>query len=176
MNPSDRPTGPSVPNWRFMCVHPAHLVAFAGGAGLSPKAPGTVGTLWAWLCWHLFAAELSLLTQSLLVGLGFVLGLWACKVCATHLSIADPSAIVWDEVIAFWFVLMVLGQATLFLQLMAFLLFRFFDAAKPPPVSWADRTFKGFGYLGAFGIMFDDLVAAACTLLVLALSVRIAFS
>ena len=54
-------------------------------------------------------------------------------------------------------------------QLIAFALFRFFDAAKPQPVKWADRCFKGFGWRGGWGIMFDDLVAAFCTLLVIAL-------
>ncbi|MGF1973928.1 phosphatidylglycerophosphatase A [Staphylococcus aureus] len=48
-------------------------------------------------------------------------------------------------------------------------MFRFFDAAKPQPVKWADRCFKGFGWRGGWGIMFDDLVAAFCTLLVIAL-------
>jgi phosphatidylglycerophosphatase A len=48
-------------------------------------------------------------------------------------------------------------------------LFRFFDAVKFGPVAWADQTFKGFGARGGFGIMFDDLVAAFCTLLLLAL-------
>ena len=52
---------------------------------------------------------------------------------------------------------------------MAFALFRFFDAAKPGPVAWADRLFKGFGWRGGWGILFDDLVAAGCTLLVIAL-------
>jgi phosphatidylglycerophosphatase A len=54
-------------------------------------------------------------------------------------------------------------------QFIAFALFRFFDAAKPQPVKWADRCFKGFGWRGGWGIMFDDLVAAFCTLLVIAL-------
>ena len=63
-----------------------------------------------------------------------------------------------------------LGQPTgLTGQLVAFVLFRFFDAAKPGPVAWADRHFKGFGTRGGFGIMFDDLVAAFCALLVIAL-------
>jgi phosphatidylglycerophosphatase A len=53
-------------------------------------------------------------------------------------------------------------------QLMAFVLFRFFDSVKLGPVAWADRTFKGFGWRGGWGIMFDDLVAAFCTLLVIA--------
>jgi phosphatidylglycerophosphatase A len=53
-------------------------------------------------------------------------------------------------------------------QAVAFALFRVFDAAKPGPVGWADRAFKGLGWRGGFGIMVDDLVAASCTLLVLA--------
>jgi phosphatidylglycerophosphatase A len=36
-------------------------------------------------------------------------------------------------------------------------------------VGWADKSFKGFGWRGGFGIMFDDLVAAFCTLLVIAI-------
>ena len=55
-------------------------------------------------------------------------------------------------------------------QLAAFALFRYFDAAKPGPVRWADKVFKGHGWRGGWGIMFDDLVAAFCTLLVLALA------
>ena len=57
----------------------------------------------------------------------------------------------------------------------AFVLFRFFDAVKPGPVGWADRAFKGrpgepIGWRQGFGILFDDLVAAGCTLLVYALA------
>jgi len=40
------------------------------------------------------------------------------------------------------------------------------------PTRWADQTFKGFGWRGGFGVMFDDLIAAALTLLVWALGVR----
>ena len=59
----------------------------------------------------------------------------------------------------------------------AFVLFRFFDAAKPGPVAWADALFKGrrgqpIGWAQGFGILFDDLVAALCTLLVIALGVE----
>jgi len=51
----------------------------------------------------------------------------------------------------------------------AFALFRFFDAVKRGPVGWADARFKGLGWRGGFGILFDDLVAALCTLMVIAL-------
>jgi phosphatidylglycerophosphatase A len=57
-------------------------------------------------------------------------------------------------------------------------LFRYFDAAKPGPVGWADRLFKRrrgqpIGWAQGFGILFDDLVAAGCTLLTMALAVAV---
>ena len=59
-----------------------------------------------------------------------------------------------------------------------FVAFRFFDAAKPGPVAWADALFKAvpgqpIGWRQGLGIMFDDLVAAVCALLVLALGVAV---
>ena len=61
-----------------------------------------------------------------------------------------------------------LQPATLGQQAVAFGLFRLFDAVKVGPMAWADRTFKGFGPRGGFGVMLDDLAAAFCTLLVIA--------
>jgi len=156
-----------------MFAHPAHALALGLGSGLSPRAPGTVGTLWAWLCWWALSPWLSPLGQGLLIAAALALGWWACTVTATHLGMSDPGAIVWDEVVAFWTVLWVLGPVSWGLQALAFALFRFFDAVKPPPVSWADQVFKGPGWRGGWGIVFDDLVAALCTLLCLALWVRL---
>ena len=93
---------------------------------------------------------------------------------ARHAGIDDPGFIVWDEVLAFWLVLWVLTPATPVMQLIAFGLFRYFDAAKPGPVRWADRRFKGGGWRGGFGILFDDLVAAGCTLFVIATAITFA--
>jgi len=92
--------------------------------------------------------------------------------------VADPGAIVWDEVVAFWIVLWLLAPAAWWQQLAAFALFRYFDAAKPGPVGWADRRFKQragqpIGWAQGFGILFDDLVAALSTLLFIALWIRI---
>ena len=84
------------------------------------------------------------------------------------LDISDPGFIVWDEIVAMWAVLWLVMPTDFWGQLWAFLLFRFFDAAKPGPVAWADQVFKGWGWRGALGILFDDLVAAFCTLLVIA--------
>ena len=168
------PTAPRKPTWRFMVSHPAHLIALGFGSGLSPVAPGTVGTLWAWLTFVLLQPHLSDPQWALLLLAGLGLGWWACTVAARHLAVADPGAVVWDEVIAFWAVLWLVTPAGWWTQLVAFALFRFFDAAKPGPVAWADELFKGrrgepVGWAQGFGILFDDLVAALCTLLVMAL-------
>jgi phosphatidylglycerophosphatase A len=96
-------------------------------------------------------------------------GWWACTITAAHLRVLDPGAVVWDEVIAFWLILWLMTPADLMAQIAAFVLFRFFDAVKPGPVAWADGLFHGFGWKGGLGIILDDLVAAACTLLVIAL-------
>lgn len=156
------------PTLRFMLSHPAHLVALGFGSGLSPLAPGTVGTLWAWLAWTVLAQWLTPGELGLLIAASLVVGWWACTVTASHLRLLDPGNIVWDEVVAFWIVLWLLLPAGFAAQLAAFALFRFFDAVKPGPVAWADGLFHGFGWPGGFGILFDDLVAALCTLLLIA--------
>jgi len=157
------------PTLRFMLSHPAHLVALGFGSGLPRLAPGTFGTLWAWAAYQALAAWLSPLAIGLVIAASLPLGWWACTVTARNLRVLDPGHIVWDEVVAFWLVLWLLMPAGFWGQLAAFALFRFFDAAKPGPVGWADQLFHGFGWRGGFGIMLDDLVAAFCTLLVLAL-------
>lgn len=156
------------PTARFMLSHPAHLIALGFGSGLSPVAPGTMGTLWAWLAWLALAHWLTPLELGLVIAVSLPVGWWACTVTAGHMRVLDPGNIVWDEVVAFWIILWLLLPAGFGAQLAAFALFRFFDAVKPGPVGWADDLYHGFGWPGGFGILFDDLVAALCTLLVLA--------
>ena len=161
------------PGWRFLAAHPAHLIALGLGSGLSPWAPGTVGTLWAWLVYAVVAPRLTDATRGAVIAAATVLGWWACTLTARHLDQSDPSAIVWDEVIAFWLILWLVTPATFVAQAVAFVLFRVFDAAKPGPVAWADQRFKRrrgapIGWAQGFGIIFDDLVAALCTLVVIA--------
>ena len=154
---------------RFLIAHPAHFIALGAGSGLSRIAPGTVGTLWAWIGFVLLSNWLDATAWGWTLLAGLPLGWWACTLTARHAGIDDPGFIVWDEVLAFWLVLWLITPTGFWQQLAAFLLFRFFDAAKPGPVRWADSLFKGFGARGGFGILFDDLVAAFCTLLVIAL-------
>lgn len=169
------PPGPGMPvhaprraSARFMLEHPAHLIALGFGAGLSPLAPGTAGTLWAWLAFVVMAPWFSALQMGLLIAAASLLGWWASTVTAKNMGVADPGSIVWDEVAAFWLILWLIAPAGGWAQLAAFVLFRFFDAVKFGPMAWADKRFKGFGWRGGFGIMLDDFAAAFCTLLVIA--------
>ena len=154
---------------RFMWSHPAHVLAMGFGFGLSPKAPGTVGTLWAWAAYELMTLLMTTSDIGFLIALSLPVGWWACTVTAQHMQVQDPSAIVWDEIVAFWLILWLWMPVGLWGQFVAFVLFRFFDAVKPGPVGWADRHFHGLGWRGGWGIMFDDLVAAFCTLLCISL-------
>lgn len=159
------------PDQDFLYRHPAHFLALGFGAGLSPVAPGTFGTLFGWL---LFIPLQNLLIplQDLLplpwfwlFWLVFLwLGTWACARAGRALGEADHGAIVIDEIVAIWLVL-AFTPAHWGWQLWAVLLFRLFDIAKPPPVRWADARCKN-----AFGVMLDDLLAAGYSLFALALS------
>ena len=167
LNPGVRP--PVIrPTLRFLVSHPAHAIALGFGSGLSPVAPGTAGTLWAWVAYLVMQHWLGPLEIGAVIAASLAIGWWACTVTAAHMRVLDPGAIVWDEVIAFWIVLWLVMPAGFGAQLAAFLLFRFFDAVKPGPVAWADELFHGFGWGGGFGIIFDDLVAALCALFVIA--------
>ena len=162
-----------------MLGHPARWLALGLGSGLSPRAPGTVGTLWAWASFLVLAPWMQAADWAVLIAAAFGVGVWACARTARDLGMADPGAIVWDEIVAFWLVLWLVMPSDWWMQCLAFALFRFFDAVKPGPVGWADRLFKlrpgqPVGWAQGFGILFDDLVAAVCTLLLLALGLRAA--
>ncbi|MGI9132441.1 MAG: phosphatidylglycerophosphatase A family protein [Rhodoferax sp.] len=164
------------PTPRFMLAHPAHLIGLGFGAGLSPVAPGTAGTLWAWVTFRLLTPWLNDAGWALLISVSLVLGWWACSVSARALDQPDPGCVVWDEVVAFWLVLWLVMPCSGADQLAAFVLFRLFEALKPGPVGWADALFHGVDLQfdrwawakAGLGVMLDDLVAAACTLLVVA--------
>jgi phosphatidylglycerophosphatase A len=168
---------PLRPTSKFLLAHPAHFVALGFGSGLSPVAPGTAGTLWAWLSFLVLQRWLAPADIGWLIAASIPLGWWACTVTAKHMRVLDPGSIVWDEIAAFWLVLWLVMPTGFWGQAIAFGLFRYFDAAKPGPVGWADRLSHGadaasdrhaWSWAG-FGIMADDLVAAACTLLIIAL-------
>ena len=150
------------PTWRFVFKHPAHIVAFSGGLGLSPIAPGTGGTLLAIPLYWLISSQLEAIPFLLIIAACFALGIWACDKTGKDLGVADYGGIVWDETVAFLLVLVFVPTTQLW-QAIAFLIFRFFDIVKPQPIRCFDRRFKN-----GFGVMFDDLLAAFFTLLCIA--------
>ena len=144
---------------------PALAIACGMGSGLSRFAPGTVGTAFAWLSYPLLRMYLqSDLGFAIFLLLAFAVGVAACQITGRALGVIDHGAIVWDEIVPFWLVLM-LTPTGLAWQVAAFFLFRFFDVVKPQPASWIDGHMKH-----GFGVMLDDVVAAAYTLLALALA------
>lgn len=155
------------PNARFMLSHPAHVLAQGFGSGLSPVVPGTSGTLFAWLAYNVLSARwpqwFTPLHWAIVIAAGFVIGVWACHRTGRDLGIADHGSMVWDEIIAFWLVLLLLMPGDFQTQLWAFVWFRFFDMVKPAPIRYFDRHLKG-----GFGVMWDDILAAFYTLLVFA--------
>ncbi len=152
------------PPLKFLLSHPAHFIACGCGSGLSPFASGTAGTLFAWATYPLLRMAIpSDPVFALALGLMFALGVWVCNITGRDLGVSDHGAIVWDEIVPFWIVLL-LTPVGLLWQLVAFFLFRFFDIVKPQPARYFDREMHN-----GFGVMMDDLVAAAYTLLTLAL-------
>jgi phosphatidylglycerophosphatase A len=153
----------SAPTLRFLVSHPAHFIALGFGAGLSPVAPGTFGTLVAIpLAAALHASDSDVVYAAGIVALALV-GVWAAGVTGRALGVPDHGAIVVDEVVAFLIVLWFVGPEPLRIAF-AFLLFRVFDIVKPPPIRQLDAALKS-----GVGVMLDDFLAAGYALLVFAL-------
>jgi len=151
------------PPLSFLFAHPAHFVACGCGSGLSPFAPGTAGTLFAWITYPLLrVAYPEDFNFALFLAFMFVFGVWCCHVTGKHLGVVDHGSIVWDEIVPFWAVLLLTPDQIVW-QLAAFLWFRFYDIVKPPPADFFDERVKS-----GFGVMMDDAVAAAYTVLTLA--------
>ena len=102
-----------------------------------------------------------------MLGAFFLAGILAAERTGRTLGVSDHGAIVWDEMVAVWLVLL-FTPATLLWQACAIALFRLFDITKPQPIRWADSRVKG-----GFGVMLDDLLAAGYTLLALAILVAL---
>jgi len=155
------------PTLRFLVAHPAHFVALGFGSGLAPVAPGTWGTLVAIPLAALLRAFGGDVAMAVAVVVLVAVGTWASTVTSRDLGVDDHGSIVIDEIAAFLLVLLFVGGDALRVAV-AFLLFRLFDIAKPPPIRQVDEHVKG-----GFGVMADDLVAAGYALLVFAIGVRL---
>ena len=150
------------PSLRFLFAHPAHLVACGFGSGLSPFAPGTVGTLFAWATFPLLRLWMGDFELLAFLVVCFIGGVLAAHRTGADIGVIDHGSIVWDEIVPFWLVLVFCPSGWLW-QTTAFFLFRLFDIVKPQPARYFDEKVKN-----GFGVMTDDLIAGAYTLLVLA--------
>lgn len=149
------------PDFKFVWCHLSHFIAFGGGTGLSPVAPGTVGTLFAFPLYWVFNYYLEPIHFLILIDLLFIIGIWACGITGKALGAHDHGGMVWDEIVAFLLVLYFIPDDWTW-QIAAFFLFRLFDITKPQPIRYFDNKLRG-----GFGVMFDDLIAAFFTLLCL---------
>ena len=161
-------SGRQSPSLKSMLSNPWAVIWQGFGSGLSPIMPGTVGTLFGWVLFAIFTAAwpeiFTPLIWGILIVVGFVVGIVASHLTGEMLGVPDHGSIVWDEVIAIWIVLLFFMPDGLIMQTIAFVLFRVFDMLKPPPIAYFDRRFKG-----GFGVMWDDILAAFYTLLVIAI-------
>ena len=150
---------------RFMWAHYSHVIAQGFGSGLSPIMPGTSGTLFGWILFVMLTAGwpdiFTPMNWLIIIAIGFVVGVRVCDSTGRDLGVSDHGSMVWDEIIAIWLVLVFVLPAGFTTQLWAFIVFRFFDMVKPPPIRYFDQHIKG-----GFGVMWDDIVAAFYTLLV----------
>lgn len=137
---------------KAILANPIHLLAFGFGAGLSPKAPGTVGTVVAVLIYLVLPSMQPVIYAGLIL-LSFVFGIWICGKTSEDLGVHDHGGIVWDEFVGYW-ITMFMAPSGLFWVLLGFGLFRLLDIFKPWPIKWADKELAG-----GLGIMLDDVLA-----------------
>ena len=140
------------PSFSQLVRSPVLLLAFGFGSGLSPKAPGTMGTVAAIPLWYLLV-QLPPQTYVLVVAICAIIGIFICGSSADKLGVHDHGGIVWDEFVGFW-VTMAFLPVSYVSVLVGFILFRLFDIFKPWPISWLDKNVGG-----GLGIMIDDVLA-----------------
>lgn len=145
-----------------LLLRPVHLLALGFGTGLSPRAPGTAGTLIGVL-FYLALQHLPPVYYIGVIVVLFALGVWICGRSASELGVHDHPAIVWDEIVGY-LVTMIAAPAGWAWVVLGFVLFRLFDIWKPWPIRWLDRRVQG-----GLGIMIDDVIAGIFALAVLQL-------
>jgi len=140
-------------DWRY-------FIGFGFGSGLLPKMPGTWGTLAA-LPLVFGLSYMPLWCSIIFILLYFILGSCLSETLSTELGVHDYGGVNCDEVVGFLF-LMLPFPCTWQYILLGFVLFRFFDIVKPFPIGWIDHHVDG-----GFGMMFDDIVAAIMSMMLM---------
>ena len=136
--------------------NPIHFIATLGGIGKIPVAPGTFGSIFAFLVFIYISHYVDML---IVVILSIPFSIWICEKASINLIEKDHKSIVIDELVGIWIALI----PALYLStqtsrtsyaVLALIFFRLFDILKPYPVSYFDKNFKN-----GLGIVLDDLIA-----------------
>ena len=136
--------------------NPIHFIATLGGIGKIPIAPGTWGSVFAFLVFIYISHYVDML---IVVILSIPFSIWICEKASINLIEKDHKSIVIDELVGIWIALV----PALYLStqtsrtsyaVFALIFFRLFDIFKPFPVSYFDKNFKN-----GLGIVLDDLIA-----------------
>jgi phosphatidylglycerophosphatase A len=135
-------------------THPIHFLAFGFGSGLSPKAPGTVGTVVAVVIYFLFS-QLPLSAYLFMLLITFTAGIFLCDRSSKLLGVHDHGGIVWDEFVGYWITMLLAPSGWVWIAI-GFFLFRLFDILKPFPINILDKHVHG-----GLGIMLDDVLAGS---------------
>lgn len=147
--------------------NPIRFLALGFGSGLITKAPGTWGSLVGLILGFLLLQVINPIYFAFLTFAFFFIGIYLCQKTADDMQIHDHGAIVWDEIVGIFIVLMALPTHSLFWYIVAFITFRFFDILKPYPIRYFDDKLEN-----GFGIMFDDVLAALYAILTICILSR----
>ncbi len=128
--------------------------------GKIPKAPGTWATLATIPLWFLMS-KLNPIFYMAIVFLIVIAGIFISQIYENQLKIHDSKTIVIDEVAGF-LITMVWLPVTWQSVVFGFVLFRFFDIVKPPPIRQLDQKISG-----GLGVMLDDVAAGIISSLIL---------
>ena len=136
---------------------PYDILASLGGIGLIPFAPGTFGSIFAWIAFILISHFVNMLILTIVI---IILSIWVCEKVSKDLFEKDHKSIVIDELAGMWVALLPViyfassQNERITYAILALVFFRFFDILKPFPVSYFDQKYKN-----GFGIVFDDIIA-----------------
>ena len=136
---------------------PYDILASLGGIGLIPFAPGTFGSIFAWIAFILISHFVNMLILTIVI---IILSIWVCEKVSKDLFEKDHRSIVIDELAGMWVALLPViyfassQNERITYAILALVFFRFFDILKPFPVSYFDQKYKN-----GFGIVFDDIIA-----------------
>lgn len=148
--------------------NPIHFLALGFGSGLMKKAPGTWGSLAGLILGSFLLYCFGIIFFAFLTALCFVAGIYICQKTADEMGVHDHGAIVWDEIVGIFIVLLTLPDLSLLWLSLAFISFRFFDILKPYPIRYFDHQLEN-----GFGIMFDDVLAAIYAILTLLIAQKL---